>query len=456
MTSNPQEENATPSRRKALQSLGALLTPAFLPGGLAIARPTGPNPVRVITIGAGNRGSTYSAYATTHPELMQVAGVAEPVKERRERFRTTYKIPQNRCFTTWEDVFKVPKFADAVIVATPDQLHFGPTMKALEMGYHILLEKPISPSLEECLQIQKKAAKAKVMVAVCHVLRYTPYFKKLKSIVEEGRLGEIVSVDHFEPVGYWHMAHSYVRGNWRKEAESSFMLLAKSCHDLDILRWLVNKPCRQISSFGSLKHFKPENAPIGHAKRCIDQCKAEPDCPYSALKLYLDMNRKGWPVSVITEDLSLEGRMNALKEGPYGRCVYHCDNDVVDHQVVSMLFENDITVNFTMSGFTPQAGMGMRQTRIMGTHGFLEGDMNRFKLTIFNGNKEETFVANELGGDAGSGHGGGDIGIIRNFIEAVQQNNPGLLSSTIDVSIESHIMAFKGEESRKTGKIIRL
>jgi predicted dehydrogenase len=263
-------------------------------------------------------------------------------------------------------------------------------------------------------------------------------------------------VDHFEPVGYWHMAHSYVRGNWRKESESSFMLLAKSCHDLDILRWLVDKPCRQIASFGSLKHFKSENAPAGATHRCIEGCKAEPDCPYSALKLYLDMNRKGWPVSVITEDLSLEGRMKALKEGPYGRCVYHSDNDVVDHQVVSMRFEEEITVNFTMSAFTPQKGMGMRQTRIMGTKGYLEGDMSGFTITTFNGNKTEEFLSDQLGGDAGSGHGGGDRGIITNFVEAVRQNNPKLLSSTVDVSVESHIMAFKGEESRKTGTMVRV
>jgi predicted dehydrogenase len=310
--------------------------------------------------------------------------------------------------------------------------------------------------LEECLALQEKAKKSGSIVAVCHVLRYTPYFKKLKSIVETGALGDLVSVDHFEPVGYWHMAHSYVRGNWRKESESSFMLLAKSCHDMDILRWLVDQPCKQIVSFGSLRHFKAENAPPVHSKRCIEDCKAEPDCPYSALKVYLDMNRKGWPVSVITEDLSLEGRMKALKEGPYGRCVYHCDNDVVDHQVVSMRFENDVTVNFTMSGFTPQEGMGMRQTRLMGTKGYLEGDMKSFRLTTFNGNKVEEFRTDQLGGDASSGHGGGDRGIITNFVDAIQDKNPKLLTSTIDVSIESHIMAFKGEESRKTMKLVSI
>lgn len=444
-------------RRNALKSLGAFLLPPVLPD---VFRNSDEKilqaPARVVVIGAGNRGSTYSSYASDHPELMKIVGVAEPIPERRNRFKTQFQIPEKQCFTTWEEVFRVPRFADAVIVSTPDRLHFGPAMKAMELGYHVLLEKPISPSMDECIAIANQAKKTGVIVAVCHVLRYTPYFKKIKSILESRQLGEIVSMDHFEPVGYWHMAHSYVRGNWRKESESSFMLMAKSCHDLDMIRWLMDKPCRQIASFGSLHHFKPENAPPGSTLRCTDGCKAEPDCPYSALKLYLDMNRKGWPVSVITEDTTLEGRMKALKEGPYGRCVFHCDNDVVDHQVVSMQFEGGATVNFTMAGFTPQAGMGNRQTRIMGTLGYLEGNMAGFKVTHFNGNKTEEFNSEHLGGDAGSGHGGGDRGIISNFVEAVRQNNPRLLSSAVDVSIDSHILAFKGEESRKTGKIVAI
>ena len=252
------------------------------------------------------------------------------------------------------------------------------------------------------------------------------------------------------------MAHSFVRGKWRKTAESSFMLLAKSCHDMDIMRWLINKPCTSVASYGSLQHFRPDKAPLGATDRCINNCPAEPLCPYSALKIYLDFKRKGWPVTVITTDLSLEGRTEALEEGPYGRCVYKCDNDVVDHQVVIMQFEGGVTGSFTMSGFTPQTGMGMRHTRIMGSKGYLSGNMQQFTVTNFADDKETTLSPGLEGGDAASGHGGGDMGIISNFVKAIGTQNPALISSTPDVSVESHQIAFRAEESRLKGKMLTL
>ncbi len=410
----------------------------------------------IICIGAGNRGNAYSKYAQSHPEALKIIGVAEPIQERRTGYAAKYNIPADACLNTWEDVFKKPKWADAVLISTPDKLHYAPAMKAISMGYHVMLEKPISTSMQECEDIAKAAKKAGVMVAVCHVLRYGPYFKKLREIMASGVMGDVVSIDHFEPVGYWHMAHSYVRGNWRKESESSFMLLAKSCHDLDIMRWLVDKPCQEVASFGSLMHFKASNAPAGSNKRCTDGCAVEATCPYSAMRLYLKPERKGWPVTVITEDLSQEGRMKALKEGPYGRCVYHCDNDVVDHQVVQMKFEGGATGSFTMSAFSPEQGMGMRKTRVMGTRGYLEGDMKEFVITDFLTNKQTSYGSSELGGDAGSGHGGGDMGLIGSFADAVRGNNPKLLTSTIDVSVESHRMAFMAEKARLSKSVISL
>lgn len=453
-------EQQASARRQMIKAMGSAFLPAFLPFSMAESETNQlpaetRKPVTFVVIGAGNRGNTYSEYAAKYPDQMQVVGVAEPIESRREALKKKFNIPGKQCFTTWEHVFQVPRFADAVIVSTPDALHFGPAMKAMDLGYHVLLEKPISPSESECVQIAEKAKKTGSIVAVCHVLRYTPYFKKLKEIIDSGVLGDLVNIDHMEPVGYWHMAHSFVRGNWRNEAESSFMLLAKSCHDMDMIRWLANKPCTRVASFGSLKHFKKENAPQGSSKRCID-CAVEPDCPYSALKVYLNMNNKGWPVSVMTEDFTLEGRMKALREGPYGRCVYHCDNDVVDHQVMSMEFEGGLTANFTMSAFTPQQGMGSRQTRLMGTRGYLDGNMSQFTVTQFVGNKQETFKTNELGGDAGSGHGGGDFGLMGNFVKALAEKNNSLLTSTVEVSVESHIMAFRGEESRKKGQVIKI
>lgn len=404
--------------------------------------------VKVIVIGAGDRGNTYSRYAAAKPDLMQIVGVAEPNQIRRERFAEKFKIASGNQLNTWEDVFKKPKWADAVIITTPDRLHYAPAMKAISMGYHVLVEKPISVSLQECEDIAAAAQKAKVIAATCHVLRYAPYFRQLKAIIDSGQLGDIASIDHLEPVGYWHMAHSFVRGNWRNEKGSTFMLLAKSCHDLDIIRWMVGKPCRQVSSMGSLMHFKKENAPEGSTLRCTDGCKVEATCPYSAPRIYMNPKYTGWPVSVITTDMSPEGRMKALKEGPYGRCVYHCDNDVVDHQLVNMQFEGGTTASFTMAAFTPQQGMGMRKTRIMGTKGYLEGNMQEFTLTDFATNEQKTIDTRIGGGDAASGHGGGDGVLIANFIEAVATGNESLLTSTIAVSVESHRMAFRAEESR--------
>lgn len=412
-----------------------------------------PKPVTVICIGAGNRGNTYSRFAQKHPEYMQLVGVAEPIDQRRNDFSQLYTLPNNRQFTTWEQVFDKPKMADAVLISTPDNLHYGPAMAAIAKGYHVLLEKPVSPSLKECEEIAAAAQKAGVMVAVCHVLRYSPYFKALKQVIDEGKLGQVINIDHFEPVGYWHMAHSYVRGNWRNEAQSSFMLLAKCCHDTDIIRWMMGRTCTRVSSFGSLQHFKQANAPAGSTARCTDGCAVEPNCPYSAKKLYLDMNRKGWPVSVITADMSHEGRMKALQEGPYGRCVYRCDNDVVDHQVVNMEFDGGATATLTMSGFSPQQGMGMRQTRVMGTMGFLEGNMKEFTLTDFKTNTQTSTDTRISGGDAGSGHGGGDWALVEQFCKAVGEKNPAHLSSTVQVSIESHRMAFMAEKARLTGTV---
>ena len=259
-------------------------------------------------------------------------------------------------YADWREVVARPRFADAVIIATQDPLHAEPAIAFADLGYHILLEKPMAPNAADCRRIAAAAQANGVMFAVCHVLRYTTYTKKVKEIVTSGRLGEIVSLQHLEPVGFWHQAHSFVRGNWRSEHESSFMLLAKSCHDLDWIRHIMGKRCTQVSSFGSLLHFRAENRPVGAADRCLE-CAVETTCPYSAPRIYLGRVRHGetgWPVNVLTPDLTEAGVTEALRSGPYGRCVYACDNDVVDHQVVNMQFEDGATASFTMTAFTRQ------------------------------------------------------------------------------------------------------
>lgn len=244
-------------------------------------------PVTCVIIGAGNRGNTYANYAGRQPDEWQVVGVAEPIEYRNRKMAREYDIPSGQTFKTWEHVFERPKFADVAVITTPDNLHYGPAMEALRLGYDVLLEKVVAQRWEQCNDILQLAREKGRIVGVCHVLRYTSYFRFMKQLVDSGAIGDLVSVQHLEPVEHIHMSHSFVRGNWRNSKESNPILLSKSCHDLDILRWIIGRPCRRVSSFGSLTLFRKERAPAGAPMRCTDGCPAEEQCPYSALKIYL-------------------------------------------------------------------------------------------------------------------------------------------------------------------------
>lgn len=407
-------------------------------------------PMQIIIIGAGNRGNTYASYSDLFPEDMKVVAVAEPNPEKRKHFSEKYHLNPSQNYETWEEALKDKPFADGVIITTQDQFHVDPAVAALDAGYHVLMEKPMATTEKDCRLLTEKAIISRKIFGLCHVLRYTSHYQKMKNIIESGAIGSLITIEHIEPVNYWHMAHAYVRGNWRRKDESAPMILAKSCHDMDLLLWFADSPCKFISSFGSLSHFKKENAPEGSTERCIDHCPVETECPYSALKLYLNMEVTGWPVNVITDDLSREGREKALHSGPYGRCVYRCDNDVVDHQVVSMEFENKMTASFTMSAFTD----GQRRTRIMGTEGEILGNFQTITLTRFNNIKPEIVWEHESN-DA-YGHGGGDYGLIKQFIQAVRADDPSLFESSIEASLESHLMAFAAEESRLKNQVVML
>jgi predicted dehydrogenase len=418
--------------------------PILLPKGqLNLAKP-----VTAIVLGAGNRGNIYGSYAAAYPQNLDIIGVAEPIAIRIERFSATHNITRENQFDTWEKVFSKPKFADAVIITTPDHLHYEPCMKALAMGYDILLEKPISPSEKECRNILKLAQKKGRIVAVCHVLRYAPYFVKLKEMIQSGAIGEVVSVQHLEPISYWHMADSYVRGNWHDSKATTPIILAKSCHDLDIIRWLVNKPTQKIQAFGNLKWFKSENAPAGSTARCTDGCAVEKTCPFSALQIYY-RDRKRLKRFDLPKEPEKHGEaiLEILKTTNYGRCVYQMENDQPDHYTSNMIFEGGATATFSMEAFTSYEG---RRTRIMGTMGDIVGDMTSFEHTDFSTGKKTNWRSET---DA---HGGGDWRLAENWVEAVATQNPNLLSSTIEVSIESHLMAFKAEKSRLKGKIEKI
>ncbi len=405
-------------------------------------------PVTVIVIGAGNRGwGAYSSYGIKFPEELKVVGVAEPIPYRRERIAKAFDIPAENQFITWEDVFNKPKFADALFITTPDELHYGPAMAGLNKGYDLLLEKAIAQTWDQCNDILKLAEKKKSIVAVCHVLRYTNYFRKMREIVQSGRIGDIVSIQHLEPVEHIHMSHSFVRGNWGNSKKSNPMILSKSCHDTDILRWIINKPCTRVSSFGSLSLFRKENAPTGSTIRCTDGCKVERECPYSAKKIYLE--KREWIKHLNLEAVNDQTILRELRNGPYGRCVYHCDNDVVDHQVTNFEFEGNISASFSMEAMTSYAG---RRTRIFGTKGDLAGDENTLTINEFASGKKEVWDASTAA-KTSSGHGGGDHGLVHDFVRAVSFKNPEILSSTIQVSMASHLMGFRAEESRLKGVV---
>ncbi|WP_425145223.1 Gfo/Idh/MocA family protein [Deinococcus sp.] len=418
-------------------------------------------PARLLVIGAGNRGDAYADYARRHPAEAQIAGVAEHQPVRRERFAQRHALPPERVWHDWRDLLSLPRQADAAVISTQDHQHVEPALALAAQGYHILLEKPMAPTLQGCLQIVAAAEAAGVLVAVCHVLRYTAYTAALKRLLGSGRLGRIMSIEHLEPVGHWHQAHSYVRGNWRNEAQSSPMLLAKSCHDLDWISYLMGQSCTRLSSFGSLSHFRADQRPAGAADRCLD-CALARECPYDARRFYLgelEGGNVGWPVDTITDDLTAAGVLEALRSGPYGQCVYACDNDVVDHQVVNMEFADGATASFTMTAFTRGRG---RETRIFGTRGELWGDSRYLRVYDFlSGQTEEIDTETPsdgsiLSGHDLSGHGGGDDGLMRAFVRAVRTGDGGAILSGPRASLESHLMVFGAEQARRAGSVYRM
>lgn len=412
-------------------------------------------PVTLIICGAGDRGTGHAANSRVCSDAARVVGVAEPRQFHRERLVKTHGIPESNAFHCWTEMARRERFADAVVITTQDAMHVGPAEAFAAKGYHILLEKPMAPDEEGCRRIIKAVTASKRVFAVGHVLRYTGYTQKIKQIVDSGVLGEIVSIQHLEPVSYWHQAHSYVRGNWRNEKESSCMLLAKSCHDIDWIHYMMGSRCRSVSSFGSLKHFRPECQPAGAADRCLD-CAVEAQCPFSAKRIYMERLAKGqtgWPLSVVVTDPTRESLMEALRTGPYGRCVYRCDNDVVDHQVVNMNFDSGATASFTMTAFTKSEG---RQTRIFGTRGQLTGNSSVIEVFDFLTEKVSVTDTRAPDGTVTGGHGGGDHGLMRAFLDAVAHDDPGRVLTGPQETLDSHLMVFAAERSRRENRIVNL
>ena len=407
-------------------------------------------PVTAVVLGTGSRGSIYAGYAKEHPEQLQIIAVADPREDRRNMLADKLNLSESARFASWQALLSHPRMADCAFVCTLDDDHTEPAIKAMELGYHLLLEKPMSNTEEECRAIVAAAKRTNRTLAVCHVLRYTPFYMTLKNLIDRGEIGEVTTINQIENVGYWHQAHSFVRGNWRTVRETSPMLLQKSCHDMDIILWLMGKDCKRVQSFGSLRHFTAENAPERAPERCLDGCPHAESCPYYAPALYMDMNRTGWPVDVITTDMSAEGRRKALEEGPYGRCVYHCDNDVVDRQVVNLEFEGGAVATFTMTGLSADFS---RQLKIFGTRGQIEADMGTGEIILQRFGEEKKIIPIDTDKEA-SGHGGGDFGIMQDFLHILR--NGGESRSCAEVSLQSHLICFAAEKSRKEKIVVEL
>ena len=405
------------------------------------------NFIKIVAIGAGNRTNKYLEYVKQHPDKVKLVGVVELNDIRRKHVAERFGLDESQCFADYRDFFQHPFDADAVMVCTPENMHFEPTMQAIGRGYHVLLEKPIAQTLEECMLITEAARKHDVLVSVCHVLRYHPYFMKIKELVDSGELGHIISINHRTSVGVDRTAHGFVRGIWRKEAVSNPMLMSKCCHDIDFLLWLTKTPCRKLTSFGSLRWFKEKNAPEGSADRCLG-CKVENRCPFSAIDLY--RVRRDWIANFdVPEGKTIDEVIeDQLRHGLYGRCVYRCDNDVVDHQIVSMEMESEVTVNFSMDIFTLKDN---RETHISLTEGEIDGDETRLRVRRFRGAEETIYDFSDLAHQPF--HAGADLAIMADFIEAIQQDRKDVVTS-IDHSVESHRICFEAERSRKEKRTI--
>ena len=410
--------------------------------------------LKVIIIGAGNRGTTYARHAFDACPELEIVAVADPNPVRRNHIKEKFGLPESACFEGWKDILALDKFADAAIIATQDQMHFEPAMKAIELGYHLLLEKPAAPTPEECYKIADAANKKGVSVIICHVLRFTPFFTTLKRIIDEGRIGKVMNINHYEGVGHIHYSHSFTRGNWHKEADSSPMLLAKSCHDIDILQWLVGEKCTRVHSFGTLSHFCAANKPEGAPEFCYMGCPAAESCPYNAEKIYACEKSHYISRAADSERPTKDDVRRVLTETNYGRCVYQCDNDVVDHQVVNLEYESGATVSFTMSAFNE----GGRRIHIMGTKGEIYASMKDKTVTLYEfetGKKTDVPILDAITNqEITGGHGGGDRGIMRALSEFLCGTYKGNALTDISTSVANHLTVFAAEQARREGRVV--
>jgi predicted dehydrogenase len=418
-------------------------------------------PVSVVIIGAGHRSLLYASYAAKHPEELQIVGVVEPDPARRRLAGKRFGLEDRHCFESVEQLVNGPVFAEAVINGTMDDLHVQTTLPLLKAGYDVLLEKPVATSEQEMLQLYQAATETGRTVMVCHVLRYAPFYSAIRQRIASGEIGDMVNIQTSEHVSYHHMAVSYIRGKWNStESCKSSMLMAKCCHDLDMISWMVGDKPKRVSSFGSLMQFKPEHAPPGAGKRCLADCSIEESCVYSARKHYIDQGRWGfyvWDNWHLGRELTVEEKLEALRtDNPYGRCVWHCDNDVVDHQSVIIEFANGCTASHNMVGATSRP---CRTIHIIGTKGEITGILEDGSFVVRHPDPrkghdytEERFQV-QVTNDS---HGGGDLLLVADFIRVLRGQEPSISCTSLERSIYGHQIGFAGEQSRLEGRTIQI
>jgi predicted dehydrogenase len=405
--------------------------------------------MKLILIGAGNRGMEIYAHwiKTNHPDVQFVA-IADPNVNKRLRFSREFNIPLDACYESWEAILEVDKLADAAIIATQDFMHFEPTMKALSKGYHVLLEKPISGSKQELIDLREHAKSQKKILSIAHVLRYSDFFGVVKHLLEEKVIGELKSIQHEENIAYYHYAHSFVRGPWNRSDMANPIILAKACHDMDLLAWYVDSKCTHVSSFGIQNTFIQKNRPSDAPSRCGRDCPHAQKCLYEVNKLYQLDKAQHLAKIIVNEYGSLE---KGFEESDYGKCVYDLDNDVMETQVTILEFENGVHVSFHLCAFTDEIS---RYMHLMGTEGEIRGNTLDRKIIVKRYDESEEKVIQI--GESDSLHEGGDAGIVKGFIEEVQANNVENGRTSVDKSIMSHLMSLAAEASRVSHRVIDL
>ncbi len=434
-------------------------------------------PVRTALLGAGERGALmFGLFARKHPDVFKYVAVAEPNRDRRERFVRDFDIKPENVFSSWEKLLEKPQLADAVIIAMPDRFHFHSTVAALQKGYHVLLEKPMAQTPGECVRMVREAEKRGTILQIFLECRYLKLYEELKRLIVSGKIGRVMGMQSMENLGYWHFIMSYVRGFARRAEDVVSFLSAKGIHDFDLLNWLAGSRPSKVSSFGDCSFFRPDNAPEGAPERCLDGCPQERTCPFHAYRQYIKPGFPQIPFSLLTgitpgtlvdgyikyphlrslsaynlTAIDRDGRIEELKTGPHGRCVFRCDNDVMDSQIVNIQYENGILSSLSLSAFSVA---WERTLNVNGSAGELYSkDLSgKLELRTFDPRisvRRKRIRFNPLF------HGGSDGTVLLKFAKSVKagDSNDEVLTSGRD-ALESHFLCFAGEEARKNNTVV--